>query len=61
MKIIILILFYILNIVLSCIYKKKDNKYILNLAPKNIKNNNDAKNDEEFLKEIQKYLINENK
>ena len=61
MKIIILILFYILNIVLSSIYKKKDNKYILNLAPKNIENNKNAKNDEEFLKEIQKYLINENK
>ena len=61
MKIIILILFYILKIILSSIYKKKDNKYILNLAPKNIENNKNEKNDEEFLKEIQKYLINENK
>jgi len=61
MKIIIIILFYILNIILSHINKKENNKNILNLSPINIDNEKNSKNEEEFLKEIKKYLINENK
>ena len=61
MKIIIIILFYILNIILSHINKKENNKNILNLSPINIDYEKNSKNEEEFLKEIKKYLINENK
>ena len=61
MKIIIIILFFILNIILSHINKKENNKNILNLSPINIDNEKNTKNEEEFLKEIKKYLINENK
>jgi len=61
MKIIIIILFYILKIILSHINKKENNKNILNLSPINIDYEKNSKNEEEFLKEIKKYLINENK
>ena len=61
MKIIIIILFYIFLIILSHINKKENNKNILNLSPINIDYEKNSKNEEEFLKEIKKYLINENK
>jgi len=64
MKIFLLIaLFFTLKIFLFCnnnINNRKEiKKHILNLSPTNIKNNKNLEKEEEFMKEIKKYLIKE--